>query len=47
MNICEHCEHHLKMSSSDRIELFIDPGTSVPMDEDMVSVGRGILQISY
>ncbi|KAF3967345.1 hypothetical protein CMV_008650 [Castanea mollissima] len=26
------------MSSSDRIELLIDPGTWVPMDEDMVSV---------
>jgi len=38
MNICEHCGHHLKMSSSDRIELLIDPGTWVPMDEDMVSV---------
>ncbi|XP_029152718.1 acetyl-coenzyme A carboxylase carboxyl transferase subunit beta, chloroplastic-like [Arachis hypogaea] len=27
MNICEHCGYHLKMSSSDRIELSIDPGT--------------------
>nr|YP_009767273.1 acetyl-CoA carboxylase beta subunit [Diptychandra aurantiaca]QIS97891.1 acetyl-CoA carboxylase beta subunit [Diptychandra aurantiaca] len=38
MNICEHCGYHLKMSSSDRIELLIDPGTWNPMDEDMVSV---------
>nr|QXO89428.1 acetyl-CoA carboxylase beta subunit [Caesalpinia pulcherrima] len=38
MNICEHCGYHLKMSSSDRIELSIDPGTWNPMDEDMVSV---------
>nr|YP_010605332.1 acetyl-CoA carboxylase beta subunit [Phragmipedium lindenii]WAN80492.1 acetyl-CoA carboxylase beta subunit [Phragmipedium lindenii] len=38
MNICEHCGYHLKMSSSDRIELFIDPGTWKPMDEDMVSM---------
>jgi acetyl-CoA carboxylase carboxyl transferase subunit beta len=38
MNICEHCKHHLKMSSSDRIELSIDPGTWAPMDEDMVSL---------
>nr|YP_010602139.1 acetyl-CoA carboxylase beta subunit [Mexipedium xerophyticum]WAN76082.1 acetyl-CoA carboxylase beta subunit [Mexipedium xerophyticum] len=38
MNICEHCGYHLKMSSSDRIELFIDPGTWEPMDEDMVSM---------
>ncbi|KAK1311833.1 hypothetical protein QJS10_CPA07g01044 [Acorus calamus] len=38
MNICEHCGHHLKMSSSERIELLIDPGTWDPMDEDMVSV---------
>nr|YP_009130136.1 acetyl-CoA carboxylase carboxyltransferase beta subunit [Carludovica palmata]AJV88605.1 acetyl-CoA carboxylase carboxyltransferase beta subunit [Carludovica palmata] len=37
MNICEQCGYHLKMSSSDRIELSIDPGTWNPMDEDMVS----------
>nr|UCS41124.1 acetyl-CoA carboxylase carboxyltransferase beta subunit [Astragalus tephrodes var. chloridae] len=38
MNICEHCGYHLKMSSSDRIELLIDPGTWNPMDEYMFSV---------
>nr|QXI84215.1 acetyl-CoA carboxylase carboxyltransferase beta subunit [Gentiana cuneibarba] len=38
INICEHCGYHLKMSSSDRIELLIDPGTWDPMDEDMVSL---------
>nr|YP_009972148.1 acetyl-CoA carboxylase subunit beta [Kuepferia otophora]QNH70385.1 acetyl-CoA carboxylase subunit beta [Kuepferia otophora] len=38
MNICELCGYHLKMSSSDRIELSIDPGTWDPMDEDMVSL---------
>nr|XP_025680647.1 uncharacterized protein LOC112782468 [Arachis hypogaea] len=38
MNICEHCGYHLKMSSSDRIELSIDLGTWNPMDEDMVSM---------
>nr|QVX29673.1 acetyl-CoA carboxylase carboxyltransferase beta subunit [Parkinsonia aculeata] len=38
MNICEHCGYHLKMSSSDRIELLIDPGTWNPIDEDMVPV---------
>nr|YP_740659.1 acetyl-CoA carboxylase beta subunit [Nandina domestica]Q09FV2.1 RecName: Full=Acetyl-coenzyme A carboxylase carboxyl transferase subunit beta, chloroplastic; Short=ACCase subunit beta; Short=Acetyl-CoA carboxylase carboxyltransferase subunit beta [Nandina domestica]ABI49872.1 acetyl-CoA carboxylase carboxyltransferase beta subunit [Nandina domestica] len=37
-NICEQCGYHLKMSSSDRIELSIDPGTWDPMDDDMVSV---------
>nr|YP_010287052.1 acetyl-CoA carboxylase carboxyltransferase beta subunit [Hydrocharis chevalieri]UKT61089.1 acetyl-CoA carboxylase carboxyltransferase beta subunit [Hydrocharis chevalieri] len=37
MNICEECGYHLKMSSSDRIELLIDPGTWDPMNEDMVS----------
>nr|YP_009777278.1 acetyl-CoA carboxylase carboxyltransferase beta subunit [Silvianthus bracteatus]QJA28141.1 acetyl-CoA carboxylase carboxyltransferase beta subunit [Silvianthus bracteatus] len=36
--ICEQCGYHLKMSSSDRIELLIDPGTWDPMDEDMVSL---------
>nr|YP_010349439.1 acetyl-CoA carboxylase beta subunit [Kalidium foliatum]UGS82000.1 acetyl-CoA carboxylase beta subunit [Kalidium foliatum]UNV37878.1 acetyl-CoA carboxylase beta subunit [Kalidium foliatum] len=38
MGICEQCGYHLKMSSSDRIELLIDPGTWNPMDEDMVSM---------
>nr|YP_010566843.1 acetyl-CoA carboxylase carboxyltransferase beta subunit [Medicago doliata]UZC32510.1 acetyl-CoA carboxylase carboxyltransferase beta subunit [Medicago doliata] len=38
MNICEYCGCHLKMSSSDRIELLVDPGTWNPMDEDMFSV---------
>nr|QBC71958.1 acetyl-CoA carboxylase carboxyltransferase beta subunit [Gisekia sp. GY-2019] len=38
MNICEQCGYHLKMSSSDRIELLIDRGTWNPMDEDMVSL---------
>nr|YP_010756844.1 acetyl-CoA carboxylase carboxyltransferase beta [Kleinhovia hospita]UNV38562.1 acetyl-CoA carboxylase carboxyltransferase beta [Kleinhovia hospita] len=37
-NICEQCGYHLKMSSSDRIELSIDPGTWAPMDEDMISL---------
>nr|YP_009558456.1 acetyl-CoA carboxylase carboxyltransferase beta subunit [Doona zeylanica]AZZ06556.1 acetyl-CoA carboxylase carboxyltransferase beta subunit [Doona zeylanica] len=36
MYICEECGYHLKMSSSDRIELSIDPGTWAPMDEDMI-----------
>nr|QXE45776.1 acetyl-CoA carboxylase carboxyltransferase beta subunit [Haloragodendron glandulosum] len=38
MNICEQCGYHLKMGSSDRIELSIDPGTWDPLDEDMVSL---------
>nr|YP_010624758.1 acetyl-CoA carboxylase carboxyltransferase beta [Stelechocarpus burahol]WBG68715.1 acetyl-CoA carboxylase carboxyltransferase beta [Stelechocarpus burahol] len=38
MNICEYCGFHLKMNSSDRIELSVDPGTWNPMDEDMFSV---------
>nr|YP_010171524.1 acetyl-CoA carboxylase beta subunit [Rubus glandulosopunctatus]QSF19402.1 acetyl-CoA carboxylase beta subunit [Rubus glandulosopunctatus] len=38
MNICEQCGYHLKMSSFDRIELSIDPGTWDPMNEDMVSL---------
>nr|ATL62854.1 acetyl-CoA carboxylase beta subunit [Steenisia pleurocarpa] len=38
MNICEQCGYHLKMNSSERIELSIDPGTWDPMDEDMVSL---------
>nr|YP_010296171.1 acetyl-CoA carboxylase carboxyltransferase beta subunit [Osteospermum ecklonis]UMB51148.1 acetyl-CoA carboxylase carboxyltransferase beta subunit [Osteospermum ecklonis] len=38
MNLCQQCGYHLKISSSDRIELSIDPGTWEPMDEDMVSL---------
>nr|YP_010184291.1 acetyl-CoA carboxylase beta subunit [Tricyrtis formosana]QVG63137.1 acetyl-CoA carboxylase beta subunit [Tricyrtis formosana] len=38
MNICEQCGYHLKMSSSDRIELSIDSDTWDPMDEEMVSI---------
>nr|YP_010436872.1 acetyl-CoA carboxylase beta subunit [Momordica cochinchinensis]UTA96094.1 acetyl-CoA carboxylase beta subunit [Momordica cochinchinensis] len=38
MNICQQCLYHLKMSSSDRIELSIDRGTWDPMDEDMISL---------
>nr|YP_010921583.1 acetyl-CoA carboxylase beta subunit [Ranunculus ternatus]WIL95858.1 acetyl-CoA carboxylase beta subunit [Ranunculus ternatus] len=38
LNICEQCGYHLKMSSSERIEILIDPGTWDAMDEDMVSV---------
>lgn len=38
MNICEQCGYHLKMNSSDRIELSVDPGTWNPMDENMVSL---------
>nr|QKK47804.1 carboxytransferase beta subunit [Parolinia ornata] len=37
MNVCEECGHYLKMTSSERIELSIDPGTWNSMDEDMVS----------
>nr|YP_010294080.1 acetyl-CoA carboxylase carboxyltransferase beta subunit [Sparganium confertum]UGV20175.1 acetyl-CoA carboxylase carboxyltransferase beta subunit [Sparganium fallax]ULQ67729.1 acetyl-CoA carboxylase carboxyltransferase beta subunit [Sparganium confertum] len=37
MHICEECGYHVRMSSSDRIELLIDSGTWEPMDEDMVS----------
>nr|YP_009466635.1 Acetyl-CoA carboxylase carboxyltransferase beta subunit [Genlisea violacea]AUN28690.1 Acetyl-CoA carboxylase carboxyltransferase beta subunit [Genlisea violacea] len=38
MHICEQCGYHLKMSSSERIEVSIDHGTWEPMDEDMVSL---------
>nr|YP_010129941.1 acetyl-CoA carboxylase beta subunit [Amorphophallus titanum]QKJ80277.1 acetyl-CoA carboxylase beta subunit [Amorphophallus titanum] len=38
LNICEQCGYHLKMSSSERIELLIDPGTWDPLDESMVSM---------
>nr|YP_009529188.1 acetyl-CoA carboxylase carboxyltransferase beta subunit [Lennoa madreporoides]AXX75989.1 acetyl-CoA carboxylase carboxyltransferase beta subunit [Lennoa madreporoides] len=38
MHICEQCGYHLKMSSSDRIELSIDPGTWDSMDGHMISL---------
>ncbi|KAJ4699918.1 Acetyl-coenzyme A carboxylase carboxyl transferase subunit beta, chloroplastic [Melia azedarach] len=38
MHICEQCGYHLKISSSDRIELSVDPGTWDPIDDDMVSL---------
>lgn len=34
--ICEECGYHLEMSSTERIELFIDPGTWEPMNENML-----------
>nr|YP_010624032.1 acetyl-CoA carboxylase carboxyltransferase beta [Goniothalamus tamirensis]WBF98318.1 acetyl-CoA carboxylase carboxyltransferase beta [Goniothalamus tamirensis] len=36
--ICEYCGFHLKMNSSDRIELSVDSGTWEPMDEDLISI---------
>nr|YP_009258523.1 beta subunit of acetyl-CoA carboxylase carboxytransferase [Netrium digitus]ANI25459.1 beta subunit of acetyl-CoA carboxylase carboxytransferase [Netrium digitus] len=36
-SICEECGYHLEMSSTDRIDLLIDPDTWEPMNEDMVS----------
>ncbi|KAL4010020.1 hypothetical protein IC575_030770 [Cucumis melo] len=44
MNICQQCGYHLKMSSSDRIELLIDPGTWDPMDEDMVWIPFNLIR---
>ncbi|KAJ4700141.1 Acetyl-coenzyme A carboxylase carboxyl transferase subunit beta, chloroplastic [Melia azedarach] len=38
MHICEQCGYHFQMSSSDRIELSVDPGTWDPIDDDMVSL---------
>nr|YP_010926873.1 acetyl-CoA carboxylase carboxyltransferase beta subunit [Melocactus glaucescens]YP_010926892.1 acetyl-CoA carboxylase carboxyltransferase beta subunit [Melocactus glaucescens]WKK45478.1 acetyl-CoA carboxylase carboxyltransferase beta subunit [Melocactus glaucescens]WKK45497.1 acetyl-CoA carboxylase carboxyltransferase beta subunit [Melocactus glaucescens] len=37
LNVCEHCGYHLKMSSSERIELPIDQGTWNAMHENMNS----------
>jgi acetyl-CoA carboxylase carboxyl transferase subunit beta len=34
--ICEECGYHLQMSSTERVELLIDPGTWEPMDENML-----------
>jgi acetyl-CoA carboxylase carboxyl transferase subunit beta len=34
--ICEDCGYHLEMSSTERIELLIDEGTWIPMDEDLL-----------
>jgi acetyl-CoA carboxylase carboxyl transferase beta subunit len=37
LHICEQCEYHFKMSSSERIDLFIDPNTWYPMNEAIIS----------
>ncbi|GAQ85768.1 acetyl-CoA carboxylase beta subunit [Klebsormidium nitens] len=35
--ICDQCGSHLPMSSTERIDLLIDPGTWAPLDENMMS----------
>nr|YP_010317145.1 acetyl-CoA carboxylase carboxyl transferase [Odontochilus elwesii]UNB13968.1 acetyl-CoA carboxylase carboxyl transferase [Odontochilus elwesii]UQW83272.1 acetyl-CoA carboxylase beta subunit [Odontochilus elwesii] len=47
MNICEYCGYHLKMNSSDRIKLLIDPGTWESMDEDMVYIDPIDIDIDF
>lgn len=34
--ICEECGYHLEMSSTERIELLIDQGSWIPMDENIL-----------
>nr|YP_009581290.1 acetyl-CoA carboxylase carboxyltransferase beta subunit [Enemion raddeanum]QBK49355.1 acetyl-CoA carboxylase carboxyltransferase beta subunit [Enemion raddeanum] len=36
--VCQYCGYHMKMNSSERRELLIDPGTWDAMDEGMASV---------
>nr|YP_010760088.1 acetyl-CoA carboxylase carboxyltransferase beta subunit [Cuscuta indecora]WEY30001.1 acetyl-CoA carboxylase carboxyltransferase beta subunit [Cuscuta indecora] len=38
LQICEECGSYFRMTSSDRIDLFIDEGTWNPLDQDMVSL---------
>nr|AIS35835.1 acetyl-CoA carboxylase carboxyltransferase beta subunit [Epipogium aphyllum] len=38
MYICEYCGYHLRMNSSDRINLFVDTDTWEPFNEDIVSI---------
>nr|QYB21709.1 acetyl-CoA carboxylase carboxyltransferase beta subunit [Lagarostrobos franklinii]BBF90888.1 acetyl-CoA carboxylase beta subunit [Lagarostrobos franklinii] len=38
MTICQYCGFPMQMSSSDRIELLVDPGTWFPMDENMCTI---------
>nr|NP_569638.1 acetyl-CoA carboxylase beta subunit [Psilotum nudum]AGC26802.1 acetyl-coenzyme A carboxylase carboxyl transferase subunit beta [Psilotum nudum]BAB84225.1 acetyl-CoA carboxylase subunit [Psilotum nudum] len=35
--VCEECGYHLPMNSTERIELLIDHGTWIPIDEDMIA----------
>nr|ARV78235.1 acetyl-CoA carboxylase beta subunit [Aneura pinguis]WGO58420.1 acetyl-CoA carboxylase beta subunit [Aneura pinguis]WGO58506.1 acetyl-CoA carboxylase beta subunit [Aneura pinguis]WGO58592.1 acetyl-CoA carboxylase beta subunit [Aneura pinguis]WGO58678.1 acetyl-CoA carboxylase beta subunit [Aneura pinguis] len=42
--ICEECGYHLRMGSTERIELITDRGTWHPMDEDMTA--RDVLKFS-
>nr|YP_009413645.1 acetyl-CoA carboxylase carboxyltransferase beta subunit [Monotropsis odorata]ASN79003.1 acetyl-CoA carboxylase carboxyltransferase beta subunit [Monotropsis odorata] len=36
--ICEWCQSHVQINSSDRIEFLVDTATWSPMDEDMISL---------
>lgn len=36
--ICDQCGSHLPMSSTERIDLLIDPGSWAPLDENMMSL---------
>nr|QYB22007.1 acetyl-CoA carboxylase carboxyltransferase beta subunit [Pherosphaera fitzgeraldii]BBB44447.1 acetyl-CoA carboxylase beta subunit [Pherosphaera fitzgeraldii]BBF91021.1 acetyl-CoA carboxylase beta subunit [Pherosphaera fitzgeraldii] len=38
MGICQDCGFPMQMSSSDRIELLLDPGTWFPMDENICTI---------
>nr|QYB22601.1 acetyl-CoA carboxylase carboxyltransferase beta subunit [Prumnopitys amara] len=38
MAICQDCGFPMQMSSSDRIELLVDPGTWFPMDENICTI---------
>nr|BCK51996.1 acetyl-CoA carboxylase beta subunit [Agathis dammara] len=38
LSICQDCGFPMQMSSSDRIELLVDPGTWYPMDENISTI---------
>nr|UFK63142.1 acetyl-CoA carboxylase carboxyltransferase beta subunit [Osmunda mildei] len=43
-SVCEECGYHLRMNSTERIELLIDRDTRIPMDED--TTARDVLNPS-
>lgn len=38
LKVCPKCHYHFRLSAHERIELLVDPGSFVEMDQDLVSV---------
>ena len=38
LKVCPSCDHHLKMTAQERVEIFLDEGTFVSMDDHLETV---------